>query len=273
MMKLTLRKLTGIAVVGVTLAIAPGLKAAQFTNFLETLNEAITNQLTTNTDLTANQTKALNSAAATVNRESKTLSTDLKLLTTAATTLDRAFTNAEDLVTAEQSTLDDFFNEAENRLEAVQANASLITNPPPNVANALTQAVDALTTAEANSNGVVSASRDLSYALVKIAVADKQVSKSIKAPLSLEGKTVTGVLKAPEEKPLKFTLGSDGTYALSETNSGTWAYQRLSANTGTITLSKTNEPPGDTVLDLTFKSTKKATFTSAGDVTGTVSIK
>jgi hypothetical protein len=268
----TLKNIVALAFICAGMGLAPALNAAQFTNYLEVLQNAVAEwQSNPPVSLTAVQEKGLDSASSTLNKDSKTLSTDLKLLGSGSTVLDRVFINDE-FTAAETESFDLFFADATAQLADVHTSADLIAGDlPKNVANSLAQADAAYEKAGTNDQGIASASRDLIFALNKIRVAEIQVSKVIKAPVSLEGESVAVTLREVDARQIKFTLDSDGTYSLQRAEgapeTGTWTYERTSANTGVITLDGGSGP-----YDVTFKNTTKGTFAGPDDSSGSISV-
>lgn len=269
MKKQTLRTIVSIAFACVGLGMAPTSHAAHYTNYLDSFSLALSNKLDTGT-LTAEQTNAVKSALTRLNQSTKTLSQDLSAFGSASTTLNNAFDADADIDNAEGSTLNAFLGEASFQLQEVEDDADALDTVPPSLANALAQARTALSNAYIETNSISQRTRDLNLAFTKIKVAQIQVAKANKghkekAPDSIEGRSVTVTTKAAGEKPVKTTLAANGTYT-TDAESGTWAYAKTGANTGTITLTADGGTPTHT-LDVTFKNPGKGTFTNEAEGT------
>jgi hypothetical protein len=256
----------------VGMGLAPATRAANFTNFLESLQAEVAARLETNDD--AAQRRALTAADKALNptKDAKTLSQDLTAFGKAVSTLNKAFGEEDEaLDNAENTSFNQFLGEADAQYNAIVADSELHTNGvPPSLSNALAKAYSALTNAQDNTNWAARV-RALNLALVKIKVAQLQLNKSLKAPASIEEKTVHVDLNAEER--LHFTLDPAGTYDNGAGETGSWSYTRTSANTGTITLNI--DGGGSHVYNVTFKNPKTGTFTVEGEegVTGKISIK
>ena len=267
-MKSTLTTLVSIAVACVGLGSASIARAAHFTNFLDALQAEVSARLETNEDVA--ERRALTSADKTLNRNSKKLSQDLGLFGSAVNTLNKTFSEEDEaLANAENASFNAFLTEAESQLNAVHDGATIHTTIPRSLSNALAQADAAYSNAVNNTNWAARV-RALNLTFTKIRVAQIQLAKSIKAPESIEDSNVQVTARFPGERPFKFTLASDGTYAVGE-EVGTWSYARTSANTGVFTL--TPDGGSSYAYDITFKSSKAGSLAGEGDVTGSIVIK
>lgn len=272
-MKHTIRTIA-LAVLCIGLGLAPAVNAAHFTTYLADLDTLVAERLADTSTLTDEQVRALNSAQTALARNSKTLSSDLSILTTAGTALNNAFPEDETVLGATESAFGSFRGEAAAQVNAIQSSLELYTGEiPKNVNNSLTQIENALATADNTEATLAERSRALNLALNKLRAATAQVGKLIKAPSDLSGRPVTlSVRIEGERKPYVINLGADGTYADGE-ESGTWSYERTSSNTATVTLNPTlPEGAAARTFELTFKNPTKGTLTSDSG-TGTFSVK
>jgi hypothetical protein len=263
-----LTTLFSLAAVCVGMGMASATRAV-YTNYLDGLQTEVTARLETNDDPT--QTKALNAANKALARNSKSLSQDLGIFSSAITTLNKAFPDDSALDSLEQSAFNNFLNEAGAQFDAVTAQTNLFTTVPTSLQNALNKAYNAYTNASDNTNWAARI-RALNLALVKNKVAQLQLNRSLKAPASLDDKTVNVDLHSNGHE--HFTLATDGTYTR-ESEAGAWSYTRTGANTGTITLTPDGGGGATHVLNVTFKSAKTGTFTVEGEdgVTGKITVK
>lgn len=274
-MKITkMRTTITLAITCIALGLTPLTRAAHYTNYLDALQAAVSARLDNTDD--ASQRKTLTAANKTLNRNTKTLGQDLSVLSSAVNTLDKSFSDDSGITDLEAGALDGFIGEAEAQYNAVNSGSELITeNFPKSLSNALSQAYNALTNAQQNTNFAARV-RSLNFAFNKIRVAQIQLAHAIKAPESLDDGTVNVTWKAQGERPVKFTLDNNEgtkTYDTGAGETGVWSYNRTSANTGTIVLTPDGGGAAHT-LNVTFKSSKNGTFAAEGeDVTGSISIK
>jgi hypothetical protein len=272
MKKQTLRTIVSIAIACVGLGMAPTSNAAHYTNYLDSLTNALQAKLDSGTLTNAAQTNAVNSALTRLNQNTKTLSQDLSAFGSAVSTLDGAVADHADVTAAETTTFNAFLGEAEAQLADVEDDADTLDPVPPALQNALNQARIAHTNATTETNSLSERITDLRLLFTKIKVAQIQLAKANKghkekAPDSLAGRSVTVSTKGGD----KITLADDGTYT-TEAESGTWSYTKTSANTGTITLTATGGTPTHT-LDVTFKNPNKGTFTNEAEgTTGSIKV-
>lgn len=271
MKKQTLTTVVSIALACVGLGLAPASQAAHYTNYLDSLTNALQAKLDSGTLTTAAQTNAINSALTRLNQTTKTLSQDLSAFGSAVSTLNTEFAEDADVVAAETTTFNAFLAEAEAQLAEVEDDAGALDTVPPSLENALNQARIAHTNATTETNSLTQRINDLRLLFTKIKVAQIQLAKANKgnkdkdkAPDSVEGRSITVTTKVDGSKPVKTTLAADGTYATDE-ESGTWAYTKTGADTGTITL--TAEGGATHTLDVTFKNPNKGTFTNEAEGT------
>jgi len=249
--------------------LAPASHAAHSTTFLDNLQAEIDARQADTSELSAKQKGALKAAAAILRRNSKTTSADLGQLNAASTVLNRAFADDETLSGLESDSLNSFLAEAESQRGAVQENLSLETNNvPKSINNLLAQADAAISNAHTQTN-LSAQIHSTGLAFTKIRAAGLAVARLIKAPASLEGKTVT-LKERAAHNPTLYKLDSDGTFT-SGSDSGTWDYQRTSANTGTIVVTTTpndTNPGGSRTFDLTFKTGTAGTFAEEAEEGG-----
>ena len=246
-----------------SVAIAPTTRAAHAADYLDPLAADVAARLESPpVDLTAEQGRALNSAAKTLSRESKTLAADLNLLAKAATSLDAAFPEDAAFSTLENNALNNYIAEAQAQINAI--NDRIGTNATPiSVSNQLASALEALDRANDSSNSVPARARAVAFALNKIRVAEMQSARAFKAPTSLAGSTVTLTGKGG----FGVTLESNGTYTIpgDPEETGTWTYERTGPATGVITASPSGG--GTHTLNLTFSNATRGKFngTTASD--------
>jgi len=266
----SLNKLVCVAFAFAGMGLAPAVHASHFTNFLDTLQSDVTSHDTS--ALSAKQTGALKAATSILNRRSTTLSGDVNQLAAASKVLDNAFTSDATLSGDESTALNSFIAEAQTQRNDLNASASIVTNGlPRGLSNQLTQIDAAITNAQDTGKSISTRARAVNFALTKIKSARLALSHLIKAPESLDGKSVA-VTEIAAHKPVRFTLNSDHTYT-NDTTTGTWSYARTSANTGTITLTEDGTSTTH-VLDLVFRSSTSGKFTVENeDMRGTFVVK
>ena len=275
MKKQTLTTIVSIALACIGLGMAPETRATHFTNYLDSLTNALQAKLDSGTLTNAAQTNAVRSALTRLNTNTKTLSQDLSAFGAATSTLND-LQGDPDISSAESETFNNFLGEGQAQLQDVQDDADALSTVPPSLRNALNQAHAAYTNATIETNSISQRVRDLNLAFTKIHVAQIQLAKANKghkdkAPDSLAGNSVTVTTKADGSKPAKTTLEDDGSYT-TDAETGTWSYTKTGANTGTITLTADGGSPTHT-LDVTFKNVKKGTFTNdAESTTGSIKV-
>jgi hypothetical protein len=255
-MKMTYLKYGILFALAVGLALPPLAGAAHAAAFLDPLATDVATRLESPPpDLTPEQERALNSAAKTLSRNSKTLGTDLNLLAKAGTSLDAAFPEDSAFSTLENNALNNYIAEAQAQMNAI--NDRIGTNEAPiSISNQLASAQEALDQANDSSNSVPVRARAVAFALNKIRVADTQSNRFFKAPASLDGRTVTLTGKGG----FGVTLEPNGTYTIpgDPEETGTWSYERTGPATGVITASPSGG--GAHTLNLTFSNSTRGKF-------------
>ena len=236
---------------------APAAQAAHATNFLEGLQTDVENRLAVVDENTpANERRALTSASRTLNRNSRTLSSDLGLLASSATALNVGFPGDSAFEAEQEVALDLYAAEAEAQLDATAALAG--TNQMPrNISNQLAQAQAALDRGNDTSNSVPVRARSIAFALNKIRVANLQATRFFRAPPSLAGKTVTLNGRGGQA----VTLESNGSFTIPgdpADETGTWSYERIGPRDAVITLTPTVGSPR--AINLRFSTPTRGTF-------------
>ena len=261
------------------LAFAPAARAAHATNFLNALQQEVTNRVAnpgTNTALKA----ALTAASHILSRNTRTLSGDLTTLATAATVLNRRFSNDATFSSLEDNALDSYSAEAHAQLDNAELHRG--TNSISRVlSNQLAKLHVALTNADANSNGVPAHARALAQVFNKMRTPIARVLRQFPtipfaAPAEIAtGKNITLSENAVVNDQTKFyfhTTASDtGLRYLHYTSDnpgelGTWTYEHLTSRTAVLhcTVSASEVPGGSTAphdMSLTFTSATTGTFT------------
>jgi hypothetical protein len=250
-MKLTiLTKTVLLAIASVGIGLAPTAQAEHATNFLDALQMDVNDRLANAETNTAAERRALTTAAHTLDRKTKTLGADLGALASAATTLQKGFSNDVTLTAEEELALTQYSAEAHAQLDAVNALAG--TNEfPKSISNQLNQAVAALDRGDATSNSVPVRAKAIAFALNKIRVANLQAHRLFKAPLSLNSDVTL------HARSLDVALDGGGSYEIAgdPPETGTWTYERTSPTTGQVTLS------GGGTFNLKFANANGGTFT------------
>jgi len=264
----TLGKTILLSIACIGLGMAPTARAAHGTNFLDALQTGVSDLLANlPDDATAAQRRALNSASKTLDRNSRSLGTDLGLLANAATALNSQFSDNLAIAALENQAVVNYSTEAQVELNA--ANDLIGTNSAPrSVSNQLAQAQAALDRGNADSNSIPVRARAVAFALNKIRVATMQLHRLFKAPLSLENHVITITGRESDNDAINITLEANHTYTIpangdEEQELGTWSYERTGSSTGTVTLTP-NSPPGagSHVLNLKFTSDHAGTLAS-----------
>lgn len=253
------------------IALAPVVRAAHATNFLDALQLEITNRIAhAETNTTPAQQKSLSAAARILNRNTATLVEDVKAFASATTRLNARFTNDGVFPLLEHATVEAYSMAAHDQLAAV---ISLVatSSVPRSLSNRLAKAGRALAHADASTNSVPVHARALVAALNKIRVAGDKVGRIFKAPVSLENQRVTVVEDAIVNDRTSFYLSGDTQTYFSDNPEelGLWSYERTSPTTGLITL-RSNFPVGDYAarpMMLVFSNLVSGTFTGT-DITG-----
>jgi len=260
----TLKKSILLTIACIGTGLAPSALAAHATNFLDALQNEVTTRLNNVSDSTpAAEKRALTSASRTLSHNSGTLSSDLGELASSATALNNAFPGDATFGSLENDAVNNYSAEAQSELNAVADRAG--TNAiPPALSNQLSQAQASLDRANDSSNSIPVRARAVSFALNKIRVADILATHLFKAPLSLDGTTLTLKGRESDHDAFNVTLSSNHSYVIAANGmeaeeDGTWDYARTSSNTGTLTLMPTGG--GAHTLDLKFANSTKGTFT------------
>jgi hypothetical protein len=268
----TLKKTVLLALVCAGTMLTSAVQAAHYTNFLDTLETEVATRIENITEeTTAQERRALNAASKILSRNTRSLGADLGVLASASTALDSAFAEDETLNTLENDAVNNYAAAAQEQLNNVAARAG-DTEMPRALSNLLSQAQAALDRAADTSNSIPVRARAVAFALNKIRAADNVAKRTFKAPLSLEGSTVT----LNGRGGFGVTLDSNGTYTIpgDPEETGTWSYERTGAKTGTITASPSSG--GTHTLNLTFANSTRGTFagTTAADesVRGTFTV-
>jgi hypothetical protein len=253
------------------LGLAPTARADHATNFLDALIAEVDARAANTDSNSPAEQRALNSASKILNRNSTTLVKDLGLLASAATALNKRFPDDSTFAGLENDAVNNYGAEAESEIDAVASLAG--TNDLPRaLSNQLAKAQAALDrAAESSSNSIPVRARAVAFALNKIRIADKLGHRLFKAPLTLDGVTVTLSGRESDHDSFDVVLNSDGTYTIADNGdeaeqNGNWTYERTSATTGRLTLTP-NPGAGDPyTIDLKFSKSTKGTFT--GEETG-----
>ena len=243
---------------------APATQAQHATNFLDALQADVEARLAAvDENTTVGERRALTSASRTLNRTSRTLSADLGLLANAATALNTGFPDDAAFSAEEEAALSAYSAEAQLQLNTTAALAG--TNAlPRSVSNQLSQAQAAIDRGNDGSNSVPVRAKSLAFAFNKIRVANIQMTRIFKAPLSIDDD-----INLNGRGGQSVTLNSNGTYTIpneSGDENGTWSYERTSNKTGTVTMSPIGGDPR--TIDLKFNNTTRGTFrgtNAAGD--------
>jgi hypothetical protein len=258
----TLKKTLILTIAYVGMGLAPIVRADHAASFLDPLATELATRLE-DTNTSAEDQRALNTASRTLSRNSSTLSADLGLLATAATGLGNAFPEDTTLAGLENDALNNYRAEALAQLDDIN-NRFGTNDVPPNLNNQIVSAQDALVRANDTSNSIPVRARAVAFALNKIRVANIQAGHLIKAPDSLDGTVITLKGRESDHDAFNVTLNSDHTYTIAENGdeaeeNGTWSYSRTSHTNGTLTLSPTGG--GSHTLDLKFSNSSKGSFT------------
>ncbi len=281
-MKLNLLKKTVLlSIISAGMGLAPTTRAAHFTNFLDALSAEVGDRLATideDTNSTAADKRALNSAANILDRNTKTLQADLSALAAAATVLNTRFSNDVELTTLESQAVVNYSGEANAELGALNSLLDALSAPP-SISNQITQAQEALNRGNADSNSVPVRARAISFALNKLRVAAMQARRLIKAPASLAGHVITITGRESDHDRISITLESNGTYTIPDNGdegeeTGTWSYERTGTATGTVTLTPlTPIGAGSHVLNLKFNSASSGSLATGSQTAGGETIR
>ena len=295
-MKWTKGMIYVLAMVG--LVCSPKLSAAHATNFLDALQNEVTNRLASaGTNDSRPERRALSNAARTLDRDTRTLSTDLGVLATVATQLNTQFAEDETLADLEIDAMADYSAEAHARLDGILL--WIGTNEvPKRLSNQVVKADAALERADANTNGIPEQARALAQALNKILPVEKKVRGMFPEPLAppvipppiqppptneppIIPPGTSGL--APDSVGTRFVtcyenaiVNEQSVFYFSTAQSGAqiynvhhpeelglWTYQRTGANTGVITVDPDypdNAPQRP--VNLTFTNMTSGTFTA-----------
>jgi hypothetical protein len=284
-----------LAMVG--LGCSPKLSAAHATNFLDALQNEVTNRLASaDTNVSRPELRALSNAARTLDRDTKTLSGDLGVLAAAATQLNTQFPEDETLADLETDAIADYSAVAHARLDGIflWIGTNEISG---RLSNQVVKADAALERADANTNGVPAQARALAQALNKILPVEKKVRSMFTAPPappvipppvapptnpppiippgtpglapdSIGTRFVTCYENAivNEQSVFYFSTAQSGAQIYNVHHPeelGLWTYMRTGTNTGVITVDPDypdNAPQRP--VNLTFTNTVSGTFTA-----------
>jgi hypothetical protein len=286
-----------------------GTARAQTTNYFADLRAEIAARVD-DTNTTRQEKATLKAADNSLKKPGKTFSAQLGQLATAATILDKRFTNDTELAASQEATLEAYFDEAEAQFEDVEAR--LGTNSVSRgISNQLTKAWVAVTNAAANTNGVAERARLLAKAFNKMRIPITHIQKKYEHPGN-GGGGGGGNFEAPAElafgqsfrleqqnadhMPMLMDLwtfagGDNGMafypykhYHISnlppDGEIGTWTYVKTGPKNGVITmLADYPASAQDRTVDVTFTSATTGTFSTtvisgnfSGPVTGRMSI-
>jgi hypothetical protein len=297
-MELTLKGTICITLAMAGLAFSSTVRAGHGTNFLDELQREVTNRVANpGTNASRAQLRALSNAARTLNRNTRTLSTDLGALASAATQLNAGYSDDENLAALEAEAVADYSAEAHARLDGVYL--WIGTNDfSRGLSNQVVKADAALDRADATTNGVPAQARALALAFNKILPLEKKVRSLFNAPIILPPVVPPGVTNPPITLPPPVPAGTPGLapdsvgthyvtlyenavvndqtvfyFSTAQTGAqiynvhhpeelGLWEYIRTSADAAVIVVSA-NYPgnSGRRLLNLTFTSAASGTFT------------
>lgn len=250
---------------------------AQTTNYLVELREEIEVRAD-DEDVTRRDKAALTAAGNKLKRTGKTFSAQLGQLATAATILNKRFTNDATFETIQNNSLAAYFAEAEARFEETEQRigTNMISR---GLSNQLTKAWIALTNAANLTNGVPEKARALAKAFNKMRIPLMQVNKKFplpdaEAPASIAPPQVI-VLEETDDESTRtrfyFHTINDVREPFNHYTSdkpaevGTWTYAKLSPRTAAIhcdvTLIEEGTVSDDHTMSLTFITDTTGTFT------------
>jgi hypothetical protein len=272
---------------------------AQTTNYLGDLRAEVEARAD-DTNTTRVQKAALKAAGNVLKRPAKTFAAQLGQLATAATVLNKRFTNDTELSLAEEAALQAYFDEAE--VQFAEAELRLETNSiPRGVSNQLAKAWTAVTNAAANTNGVPERARLLAKAFNKMRIPLSWIARkyplptvppvTAEAPVAIEFGKSFRLEQNADHAPILMDLwtfaGNEngGTpylynhYHISnlppDGEIGTWSYQKTGAQTGIINIDADYPAnAANRTIFLNFTSATSGTFNTTivhGDVSTPVS--
>lgn len=298
MRRVILKGTVCISLLAAGLALSPKLNAAHATNFLDALENEVTNRVANpGTNASRAEWRALSNAARTLARNTRTLSADLGALASAATQLDAVLAEDETLAALEADAIADYSAEAHARLDGVYL--WIGTNGiSRGLSNQAARAEAALARADSETNSVPAQARALAAAFNRILPVEKKVQKLVPAPIVLPPVIPPVVTNPPIALPPAVPAGTPGLapdsvgtrfvtlyedaivndqsvfyFSTAQTGAqiynvhhpeelGLWNYIRTGANAAVIAV--TPNYPGSAnprLLDLTFTSGTTGTFT------------
>jgi hypothetical protein len=267
---ITLKKAVLLTIAVVGLGMAPTAQAAHAAEYLDPLQTEIATRLENLPDDTeADVRRALTKANASLNRNSRTLSADLGLLSQAGTALSTALAEDGTLNGLQNDALNNYAGEAQAQLNAVWDKVGT-NDPPVQLANQLEQAQAALDRGLEGTNSVSVRAKAIAFALNKARVANILATRTFKAPVSLSDRNLTLTSRGGPT----IVVNANGTYYVGDSEApeetGTASYGRTTANTGILELS------GGHTLFLRFANARGGTWsqeTEEGTVRGKFTVE
>lgn len=244
--------------IGIIAGVGSSARAAHATNFLNALQEEVTNRLATaTTNINAADKKALTAADKALDRNTKTFAADLGVLATAATVLNARFTNDLTFSALEEDALAAYELEAAAQID--DAHARVGTNTlPKGISKQLNTAGTSLTNLLSSSNSVPDRARELARIFNRLKNPISHVTKKYKnqgtpvpsgpftAPAALNGKNLDLVEDAIVNDQTKFFFHSTArddqgnkveyfSYVSDNPEElGTWTYEKTGAKTAVV---------------------------------------
>jgi hypothetical protein len=268
------RKTVLALIIAVGLAWADTAKAAHATNFLDALQQEVTNRLAdTEAELTRAQRRSLSSAARILNRDTRTLGADALLLASASATLRPHFRDPEDVLSAlPLATFEAFKAEADAQLEDITT--AIGTNRVSRaVRNCVLVGSNALERAERTNLTVSARASAVSVALKKFAFVQPRLTNlvsepnAVAPPATIQHDKIELVENAPIHDQTKFWMpraGENSGYYNADIPEelGTWTYS-VRGDIGVVTV-RPDYPAGNhgtREFHLTFTSATGGRFT------------
>lgn len=253
----TLGRTVLLSIICIGMALAPALRAAHSTEYLDAYQAAVNDRLA-NFEGSAQEERALNAAARTLNRNTTTPATDLTKLASAATTLDRAFPEDEEFLIRGDEAIDSYTALAESQLAAL--NARIGENEvPTSLTRSLERIQASLDTANDENNTIPVRARAASKAFKTLQLATRAVDRIFKAPATLDGVDVT--LTGRGGFGVTLNAGNFYTIPGDPEENGTWSYEPTGLKTGTIIATPNDGGGAVHTLNLTFATPTRGTFT------------
>ncbi|HEY0548964.1 MAG TPA: hypothetical protein VGF13_05145 [Verrucomicrobiae bacterium] len=292
-MKLTIRKTVLILITVIGLSIAPAVRAAHATNFINQLQTEVTNRLA-NTNLADADERALTSANKSLGRNTKTLSADLTALSAAARVLERQFPSNATFEALGSDAVDAYSDEAHAQLDNAELRVG--TNSiPTGWSNQLAQVMTALAKADAGTNGVAARAKALAQVFARlqplIAKIEKRFPTAPVVPFEAPTEMATGQNLTLYENAIVndqtifyfHTTGGEGGFRFLHYTShnpeelGRWTYERLTAKTAVVHCQVDFTQAGAALvapynhdMSLTFTSATAGTFTGVNCLNETI---